>query len=273
MDMSSPAVLAPSAPEPLIHPTAIIDRRAQLHPTVRVGAFSVIGPDVHIDADTEIGPHVVISRWTRIGQRNQIFQFASIGEACQDLKYHGEETWLEIGHDNRIREFCTLHRGTVQDQAVTRVGNNNLLMVNTHIAHDCQIGDSCVFANNVGVAGHVTVNDHVIVGGNSGIHQFCQVGTYSMIGASSYISKDVPAFVMASGNPARACGMNTEGMRRRQWSSELINTLRQAYQVIYRQGLTTEQALSELENDWLAQAPEIGILIDSIRASQRGIIR
>lgn len=258
---------------PLIHPTAIIDPTAQIDPSVTIGAYSIVGPEVTIGADCNIGPHVVISRWTRIGARNRIFQFATIGEDCQDLKYHGEETWLEIGNDNVIRESCTFHRGTTQDEGWTRVGDNNLFMVNTHVAHDCMIGSGCVFANNVGIAGHVKVGDSVIVGGNSGIHQFCRLDSYSMVGGASLIVKDVPAYVMASGNPSKAHGMNFEGMRRRGWSSETITALKHAFKIVYRQGLTKEQAIVALTDDILPQHPEVQLLIDSLKRSDRGITR
>lgn len=258
---------------PLIHPTAIIDPSAQIDPSVTIGPYSVIGPDVTIGADNHIGPHVVISRWTRIGARNRIFQFATIGEDCQDLKYRGEETWLEIGDDNVIRESCTFHRGTIQDEGLTKVGNNNLFMVNTHVAHDCVIGSGCVFANNVGIAGHVKIGDSVIVGGNSGIHQFCRLDSYSMVGGASLIVKDVPAYVMASGNPSKAHGMNFEGMRRRGWSSETITALKNAFKIVYRQGLTKEQAIVALIEDILPEHPEVQLLIDSLQRSDRGITR
>ncbi len=159
----------------------------------------------------------MVGGYTRIGEHNEIFQFASVGEVCQDLKYAGEETWLEIGDHNKIREHCSLHRGTVQDHGITKIGSHNLLMVNTNIAHDCVVGDHNIFANNVGVAGHVHVGDYVIVGG-TGIHQFCKIDSYSMIGGASLIVKDVPAYVMVSGNPAHAFAMNVEGMRRKGWS-------------------------------------------------------
>lgn len=258
---------------PLIHSTAIIDPSAQIDPSVTIGPYSIVGPDVTIGADCHIGPHVVISRWTRIGARNRIFQFATIGEDCQDLKYRGEETWLEIGDDNVIRESCTFHRGTVQDEGLTKVGNSNLFMVNTHVAHDCVIGNGCVFANNVGVAGHVKIGDSVIVGGNSGIHQFCRLDSYSMVGGASLIVKDVPAYVMASGNPSKAHGMNFEGMRRRGWSSETISGLKNAFKIVYRQGLTKEQAIVALIEDILPQHPEVQLLIDSLQRSDRGITR
>jgi UDP-N-acetylglucosamine acyltransferase len=236
----------------LIHPTALIDPSAQIDPSVRIGPYSIIGPQVSIGAETVIGPHVVVDGFTRIGQRNRIFQFASIGAECQDLKYAGEETWLEIGDDNTIREACSLHRGTAQDHGITRIGNHNLLMVNTHIAHDCVVGDHCILANNVGVAGHVQIGDWVIVGGNSGIHQFCRLDAYSMVGGGSLILKDVPAYVMVSGNPSAAHGMNYEGMRRRGWSKETINALRLAFKAVYRQGLTTVQAIDVLSQEFRA---------------------
>ncbi|MEY2863879.1 MAG: hypothetical protein RLY58_1586 [Pseudomonadota bacterium] len=257
----------------LIHPTALIDPSAQIDPSVRIGPYSIIGPQVSIGAETVIGPHVVVDGFTRIGQRNRIFQFASIGAECQDLKYAGEETWLEIGDDNTIREACSLHRGTAQDHGITRIGNHNLLMVNTHIAHDCVVGDHCILANNVGVAGHVQIGDWVIVGGNSGIHQFCRLDAYSMVGGGSLILKDVPAYVMVSGNPSAAHGINYEGMRRRGWSKETINALRLAFKAVYRQGLTTVQAIEVLSQELLPQHPQVQLLIDSLQQSTRGIVR
>ena len=257
----------------LVHPTAIIHPSAQLADGVRVGAYSIIGPNVSIDVGTEIFSHVVIAENTRIGKYNQIFQFASVGERCQDLKYKGEETWLEIGDHNVIREHCTLHRGTIQDQSLTRIGHHNLLMVNTHVAHDCFIGSHNVIANNVGIAGHVRMGDYIIVGGNSGIHQFCRIDSYSMIGGASLIVKDVPAYVMVSGNPAHAHGMNYEGMRRKGWSKETINGLKQAFKIVYRSNLTTTEATDKIINEILPEVPEVQLLIDSLQATQRGIIR
>lgn len=256
-----------------IHPTAVIDPTAQLADSVKVGAYSVIGPRVSIDEGCEIGPHVVIAGLTRMGKRNKIFQFASVGEICQDLKFNGEETWLEIGDDNIIRETCTLHRGTVQDNSLTKIGDRNLLMVNTHIAHDCMVGSDNIFANNVGVAGHVHIGDTIIIGGNSGVHQFCRIDSFSMIGGGSTILKDVPAYTMVSGNPAKAHGMNYEGMRRRGWSREKINTLRNAFKIVYKEGFTVAQAIEALQQDILPETPEVQLLIDSLLQSKRGIIR
>ena len=257
----------------LIHPTAIIDPSAVIAPDVKIGPYCIIGPQVTIGEGTQLHSHVVIGGYTRIGKHNEIFQFASVGEVCQDLKYAGEETWLEIGDHNLIREHCSLHRGTAQDHGITKIGSYNLLMVNTHIAHDCIIGDHNIFANNVGVAGHVQVGDHVIVGGNSGIHQFCKIDSFSMIGGASLILKDVPAYVMVSGNPAHAFAMNVEGMRRRGWSKDVIQALRQAFKLIYKDGLTTEQAIQQIRTEILPNVAEVQLLIDSLEQSKRGIVR
>lgn len=256
----------------LIHATAIVDPRAQLGADVSIGPYSIIGADVSIGDGTWIGPHVVVSGPTSIGERNKIYQFASIGSDCQDKKYRGEPTRLEIGNDNVIRESCTLHRGTIQDAGLTRIGSGNLLMVNTHVAHDVVIGDDGIFANNVGIAGHVRIGDGVVIGGNSGIHQFCQISSYAMLGGGTTLFKDVPAFVMVSGNPAEARGMNIEGMKRRGWSAETINTLRKAYKLVYRDGQTVEAALQQLD-ELAVECPEVSIFIDSLRASTRGIAR
>ncbi|MFH7804076.1 MULTISPECIES: acyl-ACP--UDP-N-acetylglucosamine O-acyltransferase [unclassified Acinetobacter] len=257
----------------LIHPTAIIDSSAVIAADVQIGPYCIIGPQVTIGEGTKLHAHVVVGGYTRIGKNNEIFQFASVGEVCQDLKYAGEETWLEIGDHNSIREHCSLHRGTVQDQGLTKIGSHNLLMVNTHIAHDCVVGDHNIFANNVGVAGHVQVGDYVVVGGNSGIHQFCKIDSYSMIGGASLILKDVPAYVMVSGNPAHAFAMNVEGMRRKGWSKNVIQALRQAFKLIYKEALTTEQAIQQIRTDLLPEAPEVQLLIDSLEQSKRGIVR
>ena len=257
----------------LIHPTAIIDASAQIDPSVEIGPYCIIGPHVTIGAGTKLHSHVVVAGYTRIGQHNEIFQFASVGEVCQDLKYAGEETWLEIGDHNSIREHCSLHRGTVQDQSLTKIGSHNLLMVNTHIAHDCMVGSHNIIANNVGIAGHVHIGDFVVIGGNSGIHQFCKIDSYSMIGGASLILKDVPAYVMVSGNPAHAFGMNVEGMRRKGWSKSVIQGLREAFKLIYKSNLTTQEAVERIQNDILPDVAEVQLLIDSIEASKRGIVR
>lgn len=254
-----------------IHPTAIVDPRATLADDVQVGPWTWIGPNVEIGSGTVIHSHVVIKGPTRIGRNNRIFQFASVGEACQDKKFANEPTRLEIGDHNDIREGCTIHRGTIQDQGVTRIGSHNLFMAYVHIAHDCVVGDHCVLANNSTLGGHVTIGDGVILGGFTGIHQFVAIGSYSMSAGNSTIFKDVPAFVMVSGNPAEARGMNYEGMRRRGYSKELIRTLKHAYKLVYRQGLRTVEAIAQLET--LESSPELQLLIDSLKASTRGITR
>lgn len=256
-----------------IHPTAIIAPSAQIDESVKVGAFSMVGENVCIGANTVLHSHVVVKKNTRIGQENEIFQFASLGEDCQDLKYNGEETWLEIGDHNSIRESCSFHRGTIQDEGLTKVGSHNLFMVNTHLAHDVVVGDHNIMANNVGVAGHCHIGNHIIIGGNSGIHQFCHIDDYSLIGGQSLILKDVASMVMASGNPAKAHGLNIEGMRRKGWSKDTINVLRQAYKVIFRSGLTTKQAIDILQSELLPQEPKIQLMIDSLQNSKRGVTR
>jgi len=256
----------------LIHPQAIVDPKAELASDVEVGPWSLIGPDVKIDSGTVVGPHVVIKGPTSIGKNNKIFQFSSVGEDCQDKKYAGEPTRLEIGDDNVIREYVTIHRGTVQDQGLTVVGDDNLLMAYVHVGHDCNVGNHTVLANYSALAGHVNVGDYAILGGMTGVHQFCSVGAYSMSSISSVIVNDVPAFMMVQGNNATARGMNFEGMRRKGFDPKDIKALRQAYKTVYRNGLTVNQALAELEKcddsgQWLQ------LFIDSIKASKRGIVR
>ncbi len=255
-----------------IHPQAIIDPAARLADDVEVGPWTLIGPDVEIAAGTVVGPHVVIKGPTTIGQGNRIFQFASVGEDCQDKKYRGEPTRLVIGDNNTIREGCTIHRGTVQDQGVTSIGSNNLLMAYVHVAHDCVVGDNIIMANNATIAGHVHVGDGAILGGYTTVHQFCRLGAWSMSAANSAVFKDIPAFVMVGGNPASAHGMNFEGMRRRGYSAELVAALRRAYKTVYRQGLTLQEALAVLE-DSASEFAEIALYRDSILASTRGITR
>lgn len=238
---------------------------------MEVGPWTYIGPDVEIDSGTVISSHVVIKGPTRIGKNNRIYQFASVGEDCQDKKYKGEPTRLEIGDNNVIRESCTIHRGTVQDESLTRIGSGNLLMAYVHVAHDCMVGDNNIFANNASLAGHVHVDHDVILGGFAGVHQFCRIGAHSMASMGSMIVKDVPAFVMVSGDTAQAHGMNYEGMRRRNFPKETINSLRKAYKVVYRSGLTVQQAIAELES-W-PPLEQLTLFIDSIKNSQRGITR
>lgn len=255
----------------MIHSQAIVDKNAKIASDVEVGPWTWIGPDVEIDSGTVIAPHVVIKGPTKIGKNNRIFQFASVGEDCQDKKYNGEPTRLEIGDNNVIRESCTIHRGTVQDNGLTRIGSGNLLMAYVHIAHDCMVGDNNIFANNASLAGHVNVAHDVILGGFSGVHQFCTVGPHSMASMGSMVVKDIPAFVMVSGDTARAHGMNYEGMRRRNFPKDTINTLRNAYKTVYRKGLTVQDAIAELES-W-PEVEQLTLFIESIKNSKRGITR
>lgn len=255
-----------------IHPTAIIDPTAQIHASAQIGPYCIIGKNSSIGAHTVLRRHVVIGENTTVGAHNDIYQFASIGENPQDLKYDGEQTHLVIGDYNRIREACTLHRGTAQDQGLTKIGSHNLLMVNVHIAHDCIVGDHNVLANNVGVAGHAHIGDYVIIGGQSGVHQFCRIDDYSMIGGASLIVKDVAAFVTVSGNPAKAHGINKEGMRRKGWSADTIKALDEAYRVVFRSGLLRDEALERL-GELLDSEPKVQLFIDSIKNSKRGLVR
>ena len=256
----------------MIDPRAIIDPSAKLADDVEVGPWSFIGPDVEIGAGTVVNSHVVIKGPTKIGANNKIFQFASVGEECQDKKYAGEPTTLTIGDNNVIREGVTIHRGTVQDEGKTVIGNDNLFMAYSHVAHDCVVGNNVILANNASIAGHVKVGDWVILGGFTAVHQFCHIGSHAMTGASSLVLKDVPAYVMANGNSAQPHGLNIEGLKRRGFSKATIQVLRRAYKAIYREGLTTAVALERLD-ELKQHAPEVDLLIQSLSQSTRGIIR
>ena len=254
------------------HPTAIIHPGAQLADDVEVGAFSIIGEHVEIGAGTVIGPHVVIDGHTRIGRNNQIFQFSSLGAAPQDKKYAGEPTRLEIGDSNTIREFCTLNLGTAQDAGVTRVGDHNWIMAYVHLAHDCQVGNHTIFANNAQLAGHVSVADHAILGGFTVVHQFCQIGAHVITGMGTILLQDLPPYVTASGNPAAPYGINSEGLKRRGFSSVAIMAIKRAYKTLYKSGLALEQA-QEAILEQVETHPELGLLAEFLQHSQRGIVR
>jgi len=256
----------------LIHQTAIIDPSARIASGVSIGPWTIIGPNVEIGENTWIGPHVVIQGPTKIGKNNRIFQFASLGEIPQDLKFHGEETYLEIGDRNTIREFCTFNRGTAHDKLVTKIGSDNLFMAYVHIAHDCVVGNHVIFANNASLAGHVVIEDFVMLGGFSGVLQFCRVGKYGFASMGSMIDKDIPPFVKVSGYYAKPFGLNSIGLTRRGFQPETIRQLRQAYKIIYRQGLTVKEALKSLES-LLSDCAEVQLLIEFISASTRGIVR
>lgn len=255
-----------------IHPTALVAPQAELGEGVEIGAYAVIGPGVQVGANTRIGPHAVIQGPTRIGADNAIFQFASVGSAPQDKKYQGEPTGLEIGDRNVVRECVTLNRGTVQDAGVTRIGSDNLFMAYAHVAHDCHIGDHCVLANNATLGGHVHLGDWVIMGGLSAIHQFCKVGAHAFIANNTAVTRDVPPYVMAVGQPAAAHSVNSEGLKRRGFTAEQIRNVRNAFRVLYRSGLKLADAEAQLAA--LAQEqPELRAIVEFLPRSTRSIVR
>jgi UDP-N-acetylglucosamine acyltransferase len=259
-----------------VHPTAIIEPGARLAEGVSVDAYSIVRANVEIGAGTTIGPHCVIEGHTRIGRDNRIFQFCSIGAAPQDKKYAGEPTELRIGDRNTIREFCTLNVGTVQDGGVTRIGDDNWIMAYVHIAHDCQVGNQTIFANNATLGGHVQVDDWVIIGGLSGVHQFVKIGAHAFVGFQSAVSQDVPPFVLVDGNPLAVRGFNVEGLRRRGFSAERIAAVKRMYKLIYRSGLTLEASKAALAE--VAQSiPEARADVERVAAflaqAKRGIAR
>ena len=255
-----------------VHPTAIVDPRAKLGANVSVGPFTVIDADVEIAEGTTIGAHNVITGHTKIGRDNRIFHFCSIGEANQDKKYKGEATRLEVGDRNTIREYCTLNRGTVQDQGVTRVGDDNWIMAYCHVAHDCIVGNNTVFANNASLAGHAEIGDWAILGGFVGVHQFVKVGAHVMAGIASVVTQDVPPFVIIAGNPCAPHGINAEGLKRRGFPPEAITALRRAYKTLYKSSMTLAEAKAEISRQ-AAQSPEVQPLLDFLESSTRGILR
>jgi UDP-N-acetylglucosamine acyltransferase len=256
----------------VIDPRAVIDPAAELDEGVVVEPFAVIGPHVQIGKGSEVGPHAVIRGPCVIGRDNQIFQFASIGEDPQDQKYGGETTYLEIGDRNTIREFTTIHRGTVQDQSVTTVGSDNLLMAYTHVAHDCRIGNHVVMANAASLGGHVRVDDWAILGGFSVIHQYCRVGQHCFAAMGSIVSKDVPPYLMVGGHPAKPHGINAEGLRRRQFSPKRLATIKRAYKILYAAGLPLAAAREEIAAA-ASDNEELRVLADFLDLSERSIIR
>ncbi|NOT10769.1 MAG: acyl-ACP--UDP-N-acetylglucosamine O-acyltransferase [Methylococcaceae bacterium] len=256
----------------MIHPQAIIDSKAQLDDNVTVGPFSVIGPDVKIGSGTVIGSHVVIKGPTRIGKDNSIYQFSSIGEDPQDKKYAAEITRLEIGDRNTIREFATLHRGTKQDRSLTQIGNDNLFMAYTHVAHDCVIGNHVIMANGASLAGHVRLNSHAILGGFTLVHQFTQIGQFSFAAMGSAITQDIPPFVMVGGRPTRPHGINSVGMERNGISPEDIRLIRKAYKMIYKMNLRMDDAIDQME-DLAGDSKELSEMVSFLRNVTRGILR
>ncbi|MFY7697810.1 MAG: acyl-ACP--UDP-N-acetylglucosamine O-acyltransferase [Legionella sp.] len=256
----------------MINEYAVIHPSAKLAAGVTVGPGTIIGADVSIGEGTWIGPHVVIQGPTTIGKHNKIFQFASIGDEPQDITYNGEPTQLEIGDGNVIREFCTISRGTVKGGGITRLGNNNFLMAYTHVGHDCMVGNHIIMVNYSALAGHVMVEDYANIGPYAAVHQFCRIGMYSFIARATYITKDVIPYVMIAGHTTSAYGINSVGLRRRGFSSETIDCLRRAYKIVFRKGLTVQQAITELAQLQKSCA-EVELIIDALRQSTRGIVR
>jgi UDP-N-acetylglucosamine acyltransferase len=259
-----------------VHATAIVDPSAELAPSVTVGPYAVIGARVRVGDGTTVGAHCVIEGPTTIGRDNRIFPHAALGGAPQDMKYRDEPTELHIGDRNTIREFCTFNRGTTQDQGITRIGDDNWIMAYVHIAHDVQLGNRTILANNATLAGHVHVGDWVIVGGLTGVHQFCKIGAHAMTGFQSHVSQDVPPFMMASGNPLGVHGFNVEGLRRRGFSRERIGLVKQMHRLLYRDGLTLERAkasIAALAGSVEGGDADVAMLLEFLAASTRGIAR
>ncbi|ATA25033.1 acyl-[acyl-carrier-protein]--UDP-N-acetylglucosamine O-acyltransferase [Brenneria goodwinii] len=255
-----------------VHPSSIVEDGAIVGAGVHIGPFCYIGSQVEIGAGTVLKSHVVVNGITKIGRDNEIYQFASIGEVNQDLKYAGEPTRVEIGDRNRIRESVTVHRGTEQGGGLTKVGSDNLLMINTHIAHDCVVGNRCIFANNATLGGHVSVDDFAIIGGMTAVHQFCIIGAHVMVGGCSGVAQDVPPYVIAQGNHATPFGLNIEGLKRRGFEKDTQHAIRNVYKLIYRSGKTLDEVKPEIEA--LAQQhPAVQTFVDFFARSTRGIIR
>ena len=250
----------------------VIDPSAKIGKDVTIGPWTVIGPEVEIGDGCDIASHVVIKSHTRVGKNNRIFQFASVGEDPSDKKYHGEVSWLEMGDNNIVREGATLHRGTESGGGITRIGSDNLFMPYTHVAHDCILGNHIIFSNNAAVSGHVIVEDWAILSGYAGVYQFLRIGAHSFVGGLTHINMDVPAYVVVKGTPAEPKGINITGLERRGFSKDSIRAIRQAYKIIYRQGLNIDEALKQLE-PLVKEHAELQLLIDSIKASHKGIIR
>ena len=257
----------------MIHETAIIAKSAQIDPSVKIGPYCIIDDNVTIGKNTILESHVVVKNHTTIGNNNRIFQFASIGEDPQDLKYNGEGTQLVIGDNNIFREYCTVNRGTVTGYHETKIGSDNLFMAYSHIAHDCVVGNDNVFANNAGIAGHVTVGNNVTIGALTTIHQFCQMGDYSFAGMNASITMDVPSYIKVASNPARVVGLNSVGMERGGIDQETITILKKAYKIIYRKGFNLKDAVEKVGSMESSDVQEVQNFIDSIKSSERGILR
>ena len=261
---------------PQIHPSSIVDPKAEIADDAVIGPFCIVGPKVRIGSGTVLRSHVVVDGRTEIGARNLVYAGASIGCAPQDKKYRGEDTALFVGDENVIRENCTLSIGTIQDEGVTRVGSRNLLMANAHVAHDCRVGDDVILANNVALAGHVTVGSHAILGGQAAVHQFVRVGEFSMVGGASAVLQDVPPYVICHLNPCKVAGLNIVGLRRAGFTDEQIRALRKAYGHFYRENLTVREAavlIEILKTEFAGAAAEIDRFLAFVTSSPRGVIR
>ncbi len=256
----------------MIHATAIVHPGARIAPGVEIGPYAVIGEHVSLGEGTTVGPHAVIEGWTEIGRDNRIFQFASVGAAPQDLKFHGEKSFLRIGDRNMVREFVTLHRGTESGGGETVIGNDNLFMAYSHVAHDCIVGNRVILANGATLAGHVQVDDFAILGGLSAVHQFTRVGAHVMVSGGSMVAQDIPPYTIAQGDRAKTVGLNLVGLKRRGFSEEVLRALKQAYKIIFRSGLRQEEALQKIAEE-VTHGPELAVFVDFIRNSQRGVAR
>lgn len=255
-----------------IHPTAVVHPRAKIAEGVEVGPYSVIGEHVTIGRDTKIASHVLIEGWTTIGERNQILSFSSIGTPPQDIGYKNEETYLIIGNDNVIRECATIHRATTKEDRATVIGNSNFLMAYSHVAHDCKLGNHIIMANSVALGGHITIGDCAILGGIVAVHQFARIGSYAIIGGQSAVTLDIPPYVSAAGNRARLYGLNLVGLKRRGFGDGTINTLKKAYKIIFRSGLTQEEALRKSIEEF-PESREVAHLVEFMKSSKRGVTR
>lgn len=256
----------------MIHPTAIVDKRAELLEGVEVGPYAVIEGDVKIGAGTRIGSHVNIFRYTKIGGGCTVHSHAALGGPPQSLRFAGEETWVEIGEKCTIREFVTVHRGTGFGGGLTSVGDENFLMAYTHVAHDCRTGRGVIFANNATLAGHVTVGDYATVGGLSAVHQFSRIGEHAFVGGMSGVAKDIPPYVLASGERVRLYGINKVGLMRRGFSPEAVDGLKKAYRIVFRLGLTMNEAIARVKAS-VDQFPEVVLFLDFLQSSSRGVAR
>lgn len=256
----------------MIHPSSVISDSAIIGDNVEIGPFCLVGDNVEIGDGCVLKSHVVVKGHTKIGKGNTFFQFCSIGEDCQDKKYVGETTYLEIGNDNTFRESCTIHRGTVQDNSITKIGSRNLMMVNTHLAHDCIVGNDNILANNATVAGHVHIGDFVILGGMTAVHQFCHIGSHAFTGGGAVLLRDLPPYVMFSGIKHVPQGINSEGLKRRGFSSDMINNIKRAYKVLYRNGNTFDEAV-DIISEMASDAAELEVMSTFLQQATRGIAR